>query len=54
MEMSPFEKLVLHKGLEKIKNTDLYGLLVEFGVIPRDHFNDTPTPAVEAVYPGIH
>ena len=46
-------KLTLHEGIEKIKGTDLYGLLVEFGVIPPDR-GDAPAPATGAVYPGMH
>ena len=53
MEMNPLEKLALHEGIEKIKGTDLYGLLVEFGVIPPDR-GDAPAPATGAVYPGMH
>lgn len=53
MEMNPLEKLALHEGIEKIKGTDLYGLLVEFGVIPSDR-GDAPAPATGAVYPGMH
>ena len=54
MEMNPLEKLALHEGIEKIKGTDLYGLLVEFGVIPPDRDDDAPAPATGAVYPGMH
>ena len=52
MDMNPIEKLALHEGIEKIKGTDLYGLLAEFGVIPSD--GDAPAPATGAVYPGMH
>ena len=41
------------EGIEKMKGTDLYGLLVEFGVIPPDR-GDAPAPATGAVYPGMH
>ncbi|MEG2933554.1 MAG: oleate hydratase [Gordonibacter sp.] len=54
MEMNPLEKLALHKGIEKLKGTDLHGLLTAFGVIPPDPADDTPAPATGAVYPGIH
>ena len=53
MEMNPLEKLALHEGIEKLKGTDLYGLLAEFGVIPSDAA-DAPAPATGAVYPGMH
>ena len=53
MEMNPLEKLALHEGIEKLKGTDLYGLLAEFGVIPSDDA-DAPAPATGAVYPGMH
>ena len=53
MEMNPLEKLALREGIEKMKGTDLYGLLVEFGVIPPDR-GDAPAPATGAVYPGMH
>ena len=53
MDMNPLEKLALHEGIEKLKGTDLYGLLAEFGVIPSDDA-DAPAPATGAVYPGMH
>ncbi len=55
MNMSLIEKLALSKGLDEIKNTDVYGLLKEFKVIPTTAENeDVPTPATGAVWPGIH
>ena len=53
MDMNPLEKLALHEGIEKLKGTDLYGLLAAFGVIPSDDA-DAPAPATGAVYPGMH
>ena len=55
MNMSLIEKLLLAKGLDAIKDTDVYGLLKEFKVIPTDAENaDVYEPAVGAVWPGIH
>ena len=53
--MSLIEKLLLAKGLDAIKDTDVYGLLKEFKVIPTDAKNaDVYESAVGAVWPGIH
>ncbi len=55
MNMSIIEKLLLSKGLDAIENTDIYGLLKEFGVIPQtDKNKDVEAPATGAVWPGIH
>ncbi len=55
MNMSLIEKLLLAKGLDEIKDTDIYGLLREYGVIPTTPKNeDIPGPATGAVWPGIH
>lgn len=55
MNMNILEKLLLSKGLKEIENTDIYGLLKEFGVIPTTDANrDVVGPAPGAVWPGIH
>lgn len=55
MNMSIFEKLLLSRGLKEIEDTDIYGLLKEYGVIPSTEKNeDAPEPATGAVWPGKH
>lgn len=55
MNMSLIEKLLLSKGLDAIEDTDIYGLLKEFGVIPTtDENRNIKGPATGAVWPGIH
>ncbi len=55
MNMSLIEKLLVSKGLDAIKDTDIYGLLKAYGVIPTDEKNAAvPEPATGAVWPGIH
>ena len=55
MNMSLIEKLMLSKGLKEIEDTDIYGLLKEYGVIPTTDKNaDVKGPATGAVWPGIH
>ena len=55
MNMSLIEKLLLSRGLDAIEDTDIYGLLKAYGVIPTDGKNaDVPEPATGAVWPGIH
>ncbi len=55
MNMSLIEKLLLSKGIDAVKGTDIYGLLKEFKVIPTDEKNaDVTGPATGAVWPGIH
>ena len=55
MNMSLLEKLMLSRGLKAIEGTDIYDLLLEYGVIPATEKNaDDPKPATGAVWPGIH
>lgn len=55
MNMNILERLLLSKGLKEIENTDIYGLVKEFGVIPTtDENRDVEGPAVGAVWSGIH
>ena len=55
MNMSLLEKLMLSRGLKAIEGTDIYNLLLEYGVIPATEKNaDDPKPATGAVWPGIH
>lgn len=55
MNMSLIEKLLLSKGIDAVKGTDIYGMLKEFKVIPTDEENaDITGPATGAVWPGIH
>ena len=55
MNMSLLEKLMLSRGLKAIEGTDIYDLLLEYGVIPVTEKNaDDPKPATGAVWPGIH
>ncbi len=55
MNMSLLEKLMLSRGLKTIEGTDIYNLLLEYGVIPATEKNaDDPKPATGAVWPGIH
>lgn len=55
MNMNILERLLLSKGLKEIENTDIYGMLKEFGVIPTtDENKDVKGPNPGAVWPGIH
>ncbi len=55
MNMSLLEKLMLSRGLKAIEGTDIYDLLLEYGVIPATEKNaDDPKPATGAGWPGIH
>ena len=55
MNMNILEKLLLSKGIDAIKGTDIYGLLEEYGVVSTPKKDEAKQkPATGAVWPGIH
>ncbi len=55
MNMNMLERLLMSRGLDEIRDTDIYGMIKEYGVIPTtDENRSVAGPNPGAVWPGIH